>query len=179
MFTTIKARFHDIKTINRLCTSAEQFARAAGRIKPGSEHFVLAALDLSDLSAQRAFARLGITSVAFSAAINAQFLDALASIGISVNPEVSAGNLSSYCGEAPPALYEAEPSGQLLMQRIAALAKSRVGRPILSADVLLAVSQEEFTIASRAFKRLSITAQQLATAANEAISATQKHASDA
>ena len=179
MFALIQARFQDTKTIARLCEEAEQSARAEGRIKPGSEHFVLAALKLPDDTARHAFRNLGIDANSFSMAIAAQFADALAAVGVVVTRSAEAGTTSS-AGVAPaPTLYEAEPSGQALVQRIAATRNSREARRLMGADVLLAIAQEEHTIASRAFASLGVTKQQLTVAANEAIAAPQRAASEA
>jgi len=173
MFASIKARIDDTKTIARLCTEAERSARAEGRVKPGSEHFVLAALELPDETARHAFTSLGIDAGAFSKAISAQFSDALAAVGVVVTPSAKAGITSSAAAAPVPALYEAEPSGQALMQRLAATRKSRAARRLVGADVLLASAGEEHTITSRAFAHLGVTKQQLTEAANAAIAATQ------
>ena len=178
MFASIKARFQDTKTIARLCAEAEQSARAEGRVKPGSEHFVLAALKLPDDTARHAFRSLGIDAKAFSKAISTQFAEALAAVGVVVaqSAEVS---ITSSVGVAPaPTLYEAEPSGQALVQRLAATRKSRETRCLMGADVLLAIAREEHTIAIRAFASLGVTKQQLTEVADDAV-ATQRATSDA
>ncbi|MBC7995878.1 MAG: peptidase [Rhizobacter sp.] len=169
MFASVKARFQDTKTIALLCTQAEQSARAEGRVKPGSEHFVLAALQLPDDTARHAFRSLGIDANAFNKAIATQFADALAAVGVVVEPSAAAGNTSSTHVAPASTPYEAEPSGQALMQRIAASRNSRPTRCLMSADVLLASAQQEHSIASRAFASLGVSKQQLADAANQAI----------
>ena len=133
MFASIKARFQDTKTLARLCEESEQSARAEGRVKPGSEHFVLAALKLPDDTARHAFRNLGIDANSFSKAIATQFADALAAVGVVVTRSTEAGTTSS-AGVAPaPILYEAEPSGQALVQRIAATRNSREARCLMGA----------------------------------------------
>ncbi|MGZ8476106.1 MAG: Clp protease N-terminal domain-containing protein, partial [Candidatus Limnocylindria bacterium] len=47
-----------MRTIKKLLTDAEVEARAMGEAEPGAEHLLLAALDLPDGSARRAFERL-------------------------------------------------------------------------------------------------------------------------
>lgn len=167
MLQRFKRRWEDVRTLTRLCTSAEQIACQQGRQKPGSEHFILAALSLPDASAAQAFAAVGITAQQFRDALAAQHADALAAIGITdVAVDVDE--------QAPPpakpsALYEAEPSGQVLVQRLAETRGTRAGRVLLGADVLLAAAQENHTSAGRAFHKLGVSPQRLADAAQEAI----------
>lgn len=179
MFASIRARFQDTKTIARLCMDAEQSARVEGRVKPGSEHFVLAALKLPDDTARHAFRSLGIDANAFSKAIATQFSGALAAVGVVVTRSAEAGITSPAVVAPASALYEAESSGQALVQRIAATRNSRGSRCLMGADVLLASAQEQHTIASRAFASLGVTKQQLAEVAHEAIAATQRATSEA
>ena len=178
MFASVKARFQDTKTIAHLCTDAEQCARAAGRVKPGSEHFVLAALQLPDGSAALVFRQLGIDAEAFSQAIATQFAQALAAVGVVVAPSAQACSTASAAVAPAPTLFEAEASGQALMQRLATARHLREGRGLLSADVLLACAQEEYTIARRAFTSLGVTQQRLTELAKDAL-ATAQHAASA
>lgn len=173
MFASIKIRLHDVKTISQLCEAAERQAQAAGLSKPGSEHFVLAALELHDETAKHAFNALAIDSVAFKNAIAGQFIEALASVGVVIAPQSLAADSSSAVAK-PSTLYEAEQSGKALMQRIASSASSRAGRLLLGADILIAAADEEFTIAARAFKELGITSEQLSTAAANGIHVWQR-----
>lgn len=179
MFASIKARFQDTKTIARLCEEAELSARADGRVKPGSEHFVLAALRLPDDTARHAFRSLGLTANSFSKAIATQFVDALAAVGVVVQRSAQDDTTSPARVAPIPNLYEAEPSGQALVQRIAATRDSRKGRCLMSADVLLASAQEQHTTTSRAFASLGVTRLQLIEVANEAMAAKRSAASDA
>ncbi len=110
----------------------------------------------------------------FSKAMATQFADALAAVGVVVTRSAQAGTTSSVDVAPAPALYEAEPSGQALMQRIAATRHSRATRCLMGADVLLASAQEEHTIAARAFAALGVTKPQLTEAAHEAIAAAQR-----
>jgi ATP-dependent Clp protease ATP-binding subunit ClpA len=162
MFKTLRIRFQDVRTIARLCTAAENIARA----EPGSEHLVLASLDLPDGTARDAFARLGVSREAFAEAIQAQFADALGSVGLQV-PAAEA---------APPAsakphsmLYRAAPSGQALIERMVHSPRRAARQPLAGADILLAVAEEQFSIAARAFARLGIRQEQLADAAMQAL----------
>jgi ATP-dependent Clp protease ATP-binding subunit ClpA len=82
VFSSIKQRFKDMKTISALCSTAEFCANAVGQQEPGAEHFLLAALSLPDGSARRAFERIGANPQQFSAAIEQQYREALQSIGL-------------------------------------------------------------------------------------------------
>lgn len=179
MFASVKVRFLDTKTIALLCKEAEQSARAEGRVKPGSEHFVLAALTLPDDTARHAFRSLGIDADAFRQAVATQFADALVAVGVVVTPSVAVGAGSSAHVAPASNLYEAEPSGQALMQWIAASRNARPARCLMSADVLLASAQQEHSIASRAFASLGVSKQQLADAANQAIAGARHATSEA
>ncbi len=59
MLQRIKRKLDDMRTIKALAEAAERHANAAGEREPGPEHFLLAAFDLPDGLARRAFARLG------------------------------------------------------------------------------------------------------------------------
>ncbi|MBL0728252.1 Clp protease N-terminal domain-containing protein [Piscinibacter sp. HJYY11] len=162
MFTTLKVRWQDMRTIARLCTAAENIARA----EPGSEHLVLASLELPDGSSREVFARLGLSREAFAEAIQAQFTDALGSVGLNVPPsEPEVANSAKARGM----LYRAAPSGQALIQRLVHMPRRQARQPLAGADILLAVAEEQFSIAARAFARLGIRREQLAAAATQAL----------
>jgi len=167
MFQALRRKLQDVRVLASLCTLAEKLALQQGRSKPGSAHFVLAALELPDQTARRAFEHLGINAEMFRNALAGQRIDALAAVGIAaaeMNPE-----------PPPPIpgklkLYEAEPSGQLLVQQLAQTRGQRKERGLLSADVLLAISKESYTPAMRAFQWLGISKDQLTESSTWAIS---------
>ena len=82
MFQRIRDHFQSLSTLKQLCTGAENHARTQGHSAPGAEHFLLAALDLPDGSARRAFERLGQDPGAVPAAIEQQYRDALQGLGL-------------------------------------------------------------------------------------------------
>lgn len=173
MFQSFKRKLQDVRTLASLCTQAEHLALQQGRSKPGSEHFVLAALDLPDQTARQAFERLGIDADAFRNALAGQRSDALAAVGI-VTPEAALAPPSPQSNK--PKLYEAEPSGQRLVQQLAETRKERQARGLFSADILLAAAQERYTTTSRAFQWLGITTEQLTESATWAISSNTANA---
>jgi hypothetical protein len=166
MFGSFKRRLQDVRTLAKLCTLAEEIARKRGRAQPGSEHFVLAALMLPDGTARHAFERLGLAEAAFVQALESQRADVLASVGVAAT-----GSDASQPVPLPEhsKVYEADPSGQSLVQRLAEARGERSERGLMSADVLLAVSQETYTASARAFQRLDISTTTLSDAARRAL----------
>jgi len=77
----------DIKTMNALFPAAEREAIAMGESEPGPEHLILAALDLPDGSAARAFLRIGADPLGFEKAVASQHEQALRSVGIAAPDE--------------------------------------------------------------------------------------------
>lgn len=165
MLSNLKQRFRDAKTISTLCSVAERYANASGEEEPGAEHFVLAALDLPDGSARRAFARLGADPARFGAAIEVQYQQALQCVGIDskVLQEVAADAISARRG-----LYHAQASGQELMQRMAADRRSDSSM-LCGAHVLIAASASEHGVVPRALRAMGIDSQRLAAAARAEI----------
>lgn len=82
MLQRIRQRLQDMRTLRQLFTRAEHHARAQGQPRPGAEHFLLAAIELPDGTARRAFEHIGANPDAIPAAIEQQYRDALAQVGI-------------------------------------------------------------------------------------------------
>lgn len=156
MFSSIKRRLGDMTTIKALCSAAEQHANAEGRQQPGAEHFILAALELPDGTARAVFRRVHADPAQFRSAVERQYSEALASVGVQSAP-----------GAAPVApadgLYQASASGQSLMQALAA--QDKQGKPLLGAHVLLAASAAQQGVAVRALRVMGIDPVALAEAA--------------
>lgn len=169
MLATFMNKLKDAGTLAALCQKAEQIARSEGQGVPGSEHFVLAALSLPDGTGLRTMASLGATPEGFAEAIGAQFVEALRHAGMEIASETAGLPGSSPRPPAASKLYHSAPSGQRIVQRLASTAEERQNRSLLAADVLLAVAEEKFSIASRALDVLGITQQQLVDAASREI----------
>jgi ATP-dependent Clp protease ATP-binding subunit ClpA len=164
MFRQLQHRFQSMRTLSRLCTGAEAHARASGQAAPGSEHFLLAAIDLPDGSARRALESVGVAPAAVRDAIEQQYRDALRSVGLDATlPQAPA--------LAPPApgLYRAQPSGQEVMQTLARSRKSQ-GGPLLGAHVVAAVATMPHGVAARTLRAMGIDADQLVAAAQAQVS---------
>lgn len=166
---TLKNKFKDIGTLSQLCKEAERIAHSLGQVVPGSEHFVLASLALTDGTARTALASLGATPEAFEEAISAQFANALRHAGLEAVPDADVALQSSPPVPNTSKLYRAAPSGQSMVQRLSSTAEARSSRSLLSADVLLAAAEEEYSITARALGVLGISREQLIQAASHAI----------
>ncbi|WP_103654362.1 Clp protease N-terminal domain-containing protein [Agarilytica rhodophyticola] len=154
MFNRVMLRFRDMKTISRLITGADEQAHISGEEMPGAEHFVLSALNLEDGSAKRVFDKIGIDTEKFKNAINQQYANALASIGID-------NKLIPEPLESNKILHNAQPSAQELMRSLYTLKKSDKLRPLLGVHVINAASKIEQGIVARAFKILAIDKEKL------------------
>ncbi|MGS1077837.1 Clp protease N-terminal domain-containing protein [Pseudoxanthomonas beigongshangi] len=168
MLRSLSRYVKDARTLTQLCSRAEEIARGHGHVKPGSEHFVLAALGLADKTASGAFRHLSLTEAAFLGALASQHETALASIGVT-RPAASADPSARALVPPKGSLYEAGPSGQSVVQRLAESRGARKGRELLGADVLLGVAQETHTSAARAFRALGISAERMVDAASVAL----------
>jgi hypothetical protein len=158
MFAALRQRARDMAGIAALCRAAEAVARAEGVSEPAAEHFVLSALEMEDESAARAWAALGQTRDTLRAAIEGQYADALASVGLD-----AAGIPCEAPADAPPpGLFQASGSGQALLQAMAAKARPT---PFRSVEVLAAAATLRHGVLPRALRRLGITPEQLAVAA--------------
>lgn len=158
MFAKLRQRWQDTRTIMKLSLDAEQRALQQGQQHPGAEHYLLAALDLPDGSARRVFARLGADPDAYRAALANRHAATLNAIG-----------LHDAAGDAPPpaqagVLFDAQPSGQALMQSLPELQR-RLPAPLCGAHVVLAAAAMAHSAAGRAFKTIGIDLQALGSAA--------------
>ncbi|WP_373986820.1 Clp protease N-terminal domain-containing protein [Duganella sp. BuS-21] len=163
MFAKLKQRWQDTRTIMALSLDAEKRALQEGQQHPGAEHYTLAALDLPDGSARRVFARIGADPEAYRAALSNRHAAALGAIGLH---DVAAGPDDG--AATPPAkstmLFDAQPSGQALMQSLPELQR-RLPAPLCGAHVLLATESMAHSAAGRAFKAVGIDPQTLGSAA--------------
>lgn len=169
MFTRIRQRFQDMHTIKVLCQSAERHANADGQKEPGAEHFVLAALELPDGTARKAFERMQSDPDNYHEAIARQYDNALRNIGIEVTPDAVGSDATPL--PAGKGVYHAQPSAQALMQQLAARNKGDAGKPLLGAHVLLAATAARHGVTLRAFQAMGIEPAALADAAAAEIDA--------
>ena len=167
MFAKLKQRWKDTRTIMALSLDAERRALQAGQRHPGAEHYTLAALDLEDGSARRVFERIGADPEAYRTALAERHAAALSALGVDSGPLQN--------GE-PPALaeaatlFDAQPSGQALMQSLPELQR-RLPAPLCGAHVLLAAAAMTHSAAGRALKAVNIEPQALSRAAEDELRA--------
>ena len=173
LFKAIRQRMRDAGTLKQLCFRAESLANAEGQREPGAEHFVLAALELPDGTAQQAFAALDISAGQFRAAIAEQYRSALAHVGIHADgiDELDDDGPSLPTARGP---YRTQPSAQALMavltRDVMKPAQARdATTPLLGAHVLLAAGAAKRGVVPRSFASLGITLESLASAARLAL----------
>jgi len=167
MLAKLRQRWQDARTIMKLSLDAEKRALQEGQQHPGAEHYTLAALDLPDGSARRVFARIGADPEAYRAALAGRHAAALNAIGLHATVGDANGAASADDATAPAAatlLFDAQPSGQSLMQSLPELQR-RLPAPLCGAHVLLAVAAMAHSAAGRAFKSIGIDLQALGSAA--------------
>ena len=166
MFRRLKARAAAVKTISSLLQQAEEIARGRGTDKPAAEHLVLAALQLPDGTASRAFDRLGSSRHDFRAALDAQEAEDLERIGVHAPSDRIRAELPE--PTAPTGVYQSEASAQQLFQAAADDAR-RNGGSLVGAHVLRAAAALEHGPTARALRRMGIDRDALREAAGAEI----------
>lgn len=168
MLDTLRRRFRDAETLQTLLVSAERSANEEGNTEPGAEHLVMAALEMPDGTAGRAFKRVGANPAKFREAIAQQYLEALRTVGLAPSPVASLHSV-------PPVLsakgaYKAQASAQVLMQKLTETKPFNTALPLLSADILIAATVgQQHTIAVRALRAMGVDPAALAAAARAEI----------
>ncbi|MBS0249579.1 MAG: Clp protease N-terminal domain-containing protein [Proteobacteria bacterium] len=158
MFKGIKSKLNDMSTIKLLCERAETYALQDQQREPGAEHFLLASLDLPDGTARLALDRAGMEPDSLKAAIERQYGEALRSIGLKADAP------SDIPMSATPGAYHAAPSGQEIMQELAATRKDH--GPLLGAHVVGIVAGMSHGVAARALRALGVDSSLLKSTAN-------------
>jgi ATP-dependent Clp protease ATP-binding subunit ClpA len=163
----LKNRLRDMRTIKMLLDGAEAEAGRAGESMPGAEHLLLAALDLPDGTARRAFERVGADPSALRQAIEEQHAEALRAVGID-----SDAGAQGAVSVAPPTkgVHRSSGSAQSAFQAAGKLAR-KSGSQLVGAHVVLAIAGMEHGTAIRAVRSLGIDIDALAAAAREEVGA--------
>lgn len=163
----------DMRAISSLLTDAERRARAMGEEQPGAEHLLLAALDLPDGSARRAFARLGVDPDRLEAALANQDVEVLVAIG--VDPR-HAERLRQPAPLAPPTgsgVYRSTASAQEAFQAAGALARSQKA-PFVGAHVVAAAAGMEHGTVPRLLAAIGVERSALAAAARDELAGARR-----
>ncbi len=157
----------DIRTMNKLFSAAEKEALQVGESEPGDEHLILAAFELPDGSAERAFKRVGVYPKAFRDAISNQHDDALRAMGI--RPDRVAPN------EIPEAPKQNKPmkfkgSSQNVFKKVVKMVRKEK-TPLYGAHIVFMAAQAEHGTTARALAALGISRDALEKAAREELDA--------
>jgi ATP-dependent Clp protease ATP-binding subunit ClpA len=157
-------RFRDMQTTVALCRSAERHALDAGQEQPGSEHFLLAALELPDGSARNVFSRFGADSAELRSAINEQYVQSLAQVGIDAAAEDVLQDQSTIARRILPP--PARASGIELLTRLSEK-RGRLPKdaPLSGALIVAAIAHERHSVAARALRAMNVDSTRLADAA--------------
>lgn len=157
----LRTAARDLATMKRLFTSAEVEAARDGADTTGAEHLLLAALDLPDGTARRAFERAGHDPDAYREAVAGQHAAALATVGVAAHEPV-ADNAA-----APPARgpMRSTATAQQVFQAATGLARDDGRRPLVGAHLVLAVTDLRHGSAVRALRQMGIDPARLADAA--------------
>jgi len=150
----IKKKIQDMKTISKLCIGAEKYANLNGEEKPGAEHFMISAFDLPDNTARNVFKRLNIDPSGINEAIKRQHVEALSGVGLDQNP-IDLGLETPEKIQSNLKLYDTQPSGQVLMQRLYQRNKIQ-NKSLIGAHVLESIASMEYGIAPRTLRAMGI-----------------------
>lgn len=157
----------DIRTMGVLFPAAEAEARANGETKAGAEYLVIAALDLPDGSARRAFERAGADPDAFRVAVRDQHAAALQGIGMqSINDEMLNPSFPAPVPATGP--VKTAPSAHKLFRRIVKRVRKERSQ-LHGAYFVLAAAQTDYGTTARAIRHMGVEPATLAKAARTEI----------
>lgn len=166
----LSSALHDISTVEKLLTGAEDESRRTGDSLPGAEHLLLAAIALADGTAGRAFERVDADPEQFRGAIGTTHANALHDLGIVAGEEVypapEAGTIAPARG-----LLRTNASAQQAFQAAVKLSKATKPSRLLGAHVVLAVCQMEHGTVALALATLGIDRAALGAAASQELAA--------
>lgn len=153
MFKKLTQNLKDMGTIKQLSEAAERIANEEHQAAPGAEHFALAALQLPDGSAARILQKLGVSPDALRQAIREQERQSLRAIGVA-EEQIATSETDVPPVPEPRGPYTAQPSGQAMMQGLAALRQRGVAGPLIGAHVFQVVWTMRHGPLVRAFRLL-------------------------
>jgi ATP-dependent Clp protease ATP-binding subunit ClpA len=161
MFSFLRRRFAEMRTVSRLLESADSYAREQGREQPGSEHLLLAALELPDGKGRKVFDSFGVNADVLKQAIHNQHRDALARIG--VTEETLAAGFDDV--DPPPErilLPRAQESAVSVLRRLARREAPLPRDVALNGALIVAcIAAEKHSIAARALSALNLDPERL------------------
>jgi ATP-dependent Clp protease ATP-binding subunit ClpA len=156
------AKLAEMATIKEVLTSAESLAYEMGDKEPGSEHLLLAAIDLPDGLARRTFEQVGADPDGFATAIVRQHEAALAAAGIE-----SPNKPPTHIPASDRKPMNLGPSARSAFQRATKLAKTYRPASFGGAHIVIAVAEQEQGTAVRALAGMGVDRGRLRDAAIE------------
>ena len=160
--------FRDMRTMKALFDSAEASALQAGEPKPGAEYLVLAALDLPDGSARRAFERIGANPDQFRSAIAGQHAAALRAVGIESIDDSLDGQIPA--PSPPRGPLRTAPSAQKVFRKVVKLVRKEKSE-LYGAYIVLVAAQAEHGTTARALRHMGVDPEALGAAARTELDA--------
>ena len=161
-----RSRLADIRTMKTLLPAAEAKAQAMGEQIPGAEHLVLAALDLEEGSARRAFERAGADPDGFAHAVAAQHAEALHSIGMDTDEEAIDAHIPAPL--QPPGPLRSSVTAQQLFQEVVRRVRKERSQ-LYGAYIVEVAAQTEHGTTARAIRQMGVQLHRLAKAARTEI----------
>lgn len=158
--------FADIKTMSTLFPAAERAALAMGESEPGAEHLILAALDLPDGSAARAFTRVGADPLGFREAVAAQHEQALRSVGIAAPDELLSDRIPR--PDKRKGVFRSKGSAQQVFRRVVKLVRKEKSQ-LYGAYIVMVAAETEAGTVVRALEHMGVDPGALALAARQEI----------
>ncbi len=163
MIKQIKQRARNMRVVSQLMTTSEQYANAMGEQEAGAEHLVLAAFDLPDGTARKAFEQAGGDPEAYMGAIDKQYRDALTTAGIQT-PKNNSDDLIE-----KKFFPRAKPSFTNVVRDMAKHSNFWKAKPLVGAAVIASVARQERGVAIRALRTLEIDPHRLLHSAEECL----------
>ncbi len=157
----------DIRTVNALFPAAELEAKRMGVKTPGAEHLVLAAVELPEDSARRAFERAGVDPGAFRVAIvRLRDDDVRASAG------GAGGDPDEKTPDPAPSLMptRTSPSASTVFKRVVELVRKEKS-PLYGAYIVMVAADDSYGTTARVLRSMGIDPTALAAAARAEIDA--------
>ena len=158
-----RSPIQDIRIMNELFPAADTLAAEDGEQQAGAEYLLIAAFDLDDGSARRAFVRAGADPDEFRSAVRRQHADALRSVGIRpIDDEQLDRHVPPPVPDNRP--HRGAPSGHALFRKIVKLVRKERSQ-LYGAYFVLVAAQTEHGTTARALRHLGIDPAELAAAA--------------
>ena len=154
--------------MNALFPTAEHEALAMGESEPGAEHLVLAALELPDGSAARAFRRVGADPLSFREAVVGQHEQALRSVGIAAPDELLSDSIRH--PDKRKGVFQSKGSTQQVFQRVVDLVREEKSQLHGAYIVMVAAEMGAGTVV-RSLEYMGVDPDVLAHAARQEIDA--------